>query len=279
MDIGYLGPKGSFTHAAAKAFFQTETLTSYPTLIQLIDARVAGQIDYAVVPVENTIEGSVLQTIDGIYQNLPTIQGEITLKIEQQLMVRPEYAERWKEAELVCSHPQALAQCQTFIREYFPAAEIEQMASTTLGAKRVAETPQKIIASIGSCTAAREFDLTIVKRNIQSVENNETRFWLLGDQPVESQLNFQRQKATLLVDLPFDRPGALYHLLALFAEAKINLTKIESRPQKTQLGEYFFIIDLEVPKDLQTLDRVIHLLSQQEFPVKFVGNYPTYRKP
>lgn len=279
MDIGYLGPKGSFTHSAACSYFSSGNLISYASLVQLIDARMNKQIDYAMVPVENTIEGSVLPTIDGIYQTLPTIQGELVLPIAQQLMVHKDHQEHWRKATLICSHPQALAQSQVFIRDHIPHAEIEQMASTTLGAKKVAEHPEEIYAAIGPKMAAEEYDLVIVEEDIQSVANNETRFWLLGDEPIATDLIFIQQKATLIVDLPMDRPGALYHLLEIFAKAKINLTKIESRPQKTRLGDYFFIIDLEVPEDSVIIEKALKQLDGQSFPFNLIGNYPTYRKP
>ncbi|MEO1770615.1 prephenate dehydratase [Candidatus Enterococcus ferrettii] len=279
MDIGYLGPKGSFTHSAACSYFSNGNFISYSSLVQLIDARMNKQIDYAMVPVENTIEGSVLPTIDGVYQTLPTIQGELVLPIAQQLMVHKDHQNQWQNATLICSHPQALAQSQVFIRDRIPNAEIEQMASTTLGAKKVADHPKEIYAAIGPKMAAKEYDLVIVEEDIQSVANNETRFWLLGDEPIDTELLFAEQKATLIVDLPMDRPGALYHLLEIFAKAKINLTKIESRPQKTRLGDYFFIIDLEVPENSTVLDNALAQLDGQNFPFNLIGNYPTYRKP
>ncbi len=279
MDIGYLGPKGSFTHSAASSYFSSGNLISYDSLMQLIDARMNKQIDYAMVPVENTIEGSVLPTIDGIYQTLPTIQGELILPIAQQLMVHKNNQDRWQEATLICSHPQALAQSQVFIHKNLPQAEVEPMASTTLGAKKVVEHPEEVYAAIGSKMAADEYDLVIVKEGIQTVANNETRFWLLGDEPIATNLIFVEQKATLLIELPMDRPGALYHMLGIFSKADLNLSKIESRPQKTKLGEYFFIMDIEVPSDPAVLQTALERLEKQAFPFNLIGNYPTYRKP
>lgn len=275
MKVGYLGPRGSFTYAAAHQFFSAEVLTPYESLTALLEAQRRREIDYCVVPIENTIEGSVLPTLDLIFKTLPTIQAEIVLPIQQQLMVHPDHQEDWEQTTLICSHQQALAQSQNFILEHFPTVDIEQMGSTALGAQKVAEHPENNYAAIGSREAAAQFGLTIVQENIQSIETNETRFWVLGTQPIQSDLVFEKRKATILFDLAQDHPGALYKGLAFFAEEKINLTKIESRTRKTKLGEYFFIIDLEVPIG-NKLTAVLQRLNQEKFTVKLIGNYPTY---
>lgn len=275
MKVGYLGPKGSFTYSAATNFFASEELLPYDSLTALLEALRNGVLEYCMVPIENTIEGSVLPTLDLIFQTLPTIQAEIVLPIRQQLMVHSNHAAHWQETELICSHPQALAQSQLFLMKHFPTVDIEQLGSTTLGAQKVAQNPDKKYAAIGSQEAATQFDLQIIQEDIQSIDNNETRFWLLGNQPLISDLPQENQKVTLLFDLAMDRPGALYQCLAFFAAEKINLTKIESRTQKKKLGEYFFIIDLERPQEKQ-LERVLQQLTTQHFDVTLIGDYPTY---
>lgn len=107
--------------------------------------------------------------------------------------------------------------------------------------------------------------------------NNETRFWLLGSKPSASNLEAVDYKATLFVDLPENRPGALYQVLAVFAQKQLNLTKIESRPQKTQLGEYFFVVDVAVKAQAKELQEAISLLQEQQFPVHLIGQYPVYK--
>lgn len=276
MKVGYLGPKGSFTYSAARNFFSDEVLFPYESLTALLEEQRKQTLDYCVVPIENTIEGSVLPTLDLIFQTLPTIQGEITLAIQQQLMVHPKHAQTWQETELICSHQQALAQSQVFLMSHFPTVAIEQMSSTAQGAKKVADHPASHYAAIGSEEAARQFGLTIVQRNIQSIDENETRFWILGEKPLATELVSGKNKATVLFDLATDHPGALYQCLAVFSEEKINLTKIESRTQKTKLGEYFFIIDLETPQE-DCLQKVLQRLKSQNFAVTLIGDYPTYR--
>ena len=217
----------------------------------------------------------MLPTLDLIFQTLPTIQAEIVLPIQQQLMVHPAHADSWQETELICSHQQALAQSQVFLMNHFPTVNIEQMGSTAQGAQKVADHPDKRYAAIGSRDAAEQFGLTIVQENIQSIGENETRFWVLGGIPVEGNLIQGKNKATVLFDLAADHPGALYQCLAIFASEKINLTKIESRTQKTKLGEYFFIIDLETP-EAGKLQKVLQQFKEQNFTVTLIGNYPTY---
>lgn len=275
MEVGYLGPRGSFTYSAAANFFSEEELLPYDSLTALLEEQRKGTLDYCVVPIENTIEGSVLPTLDLIFQTLPTIQAEIVLPIQQQLMVHPTHADSWEETALICSHPQALAQSQVFIMNHFPTVDIEQTGSTAQGAQKVADNPAMKYAAIGSRDAATQFGLRIVQENIQSIGENETRFWVLGTNPLQGDLPQGQNKATLLFDLAADHPGALYQCLAIFAAEKINLTKIESRTQKTKLGEYFFIIDLETPEDGK-LQKVLHQLEKQNFSVTLIGDYPTY---
>ncbi len=275
MKVGYLGPRGSFTYSAAANFFNENVLLPYDSLTALLEEQRKGALDYCVVPIENTIEGSVLPTLDLIFQTLPTIQAEIVLPIQQQLMVHPAHADSWQETELICSHQQALAQSQVFLMNHFPTVDIEQIGSTAQGAQKVADNPEKRYAAIGSRDAAKQFSLTIVQENIQSISENETRFWVLGEQPVAGNLPHGKNKATVLFDLASDHPGALYQGLAIFAAEDINLTKIESRTQKTKLGEYFFIIDLETPAK-EKLNKVLLQLKEQNFAVTLIGDYPTY---
>lgn len=275
MKVGYLGPKGSFTYSAAVNFFEEADLFPYDSLTALLEEQRKGTLDYCVVPIENTIEGSVLPTLDLIFQTLPTIQAEIVLPIQQQLMVHPSHADSWEKTELICSHQQALAQSQVFLLNHFPTVHIEQIGSTAQGAQKVADNPEKRYAAIGARAAAERFGLTIVQENIQSISENETRFWVLGEQPLSSNLAQGMNKATVLFDLAADHPGALYQCLAIFAAEKINLTKIESRTQKTKLGEYFFIIDFETPEE-DKLQKVLRQFEEQNFTVKLIGNYTTY---
>ncbi|MBO0412163.1 prephenate dehydratase [Enterococcus hulanensis] len=275
MKVGYLGPRGSFTYSAAANFFNENVLLPYDSLTALLEEQRKGALDYCVVPIENTIEGSVLPTLDLIFQTLPTIQAEIVLPIQQQLMVHPAHADSWQDTELICSHQQALAQSQVFLMNHFPTVDIEQIGSTAQGAQKVADNPDKRYAAIGSRDAAKQFGLTIVQENIQSISENETRFWVLGEQPVAGNLPHGKNKATVLFDLASDHPGALYQGLASFAAEDINLTKIESRTQKTKLGEYFFIIDLETPAK-EKLNKVLLQLKEQNFTVTLIGDYPTY---
>lgn len=277
MKIGYLGPKGSFTYSAVTSYFKNGEWISYDSLINLIDAQLNKEITYAMVPIENSIEGSVLPTLDHIYETLPSIQGEIILPIRQQLMVHKERQKEWRQTKKICSHPQALAQSQLFLRTHFPKVEIEQVGSTAQGAQQVANHPEQALAAIGPLSAAEEFGLVVVQKDIQTIVNNETRFWLLGSKPSASNLEAVDYKATLFVDLPENRPGALYQVLAVFAQKQLNLTKIESRPQKTQLGEYFFVVDVAVKAQAKELQEAISLLQEQQFPVHLIGQYPVYK--
>lgn len=276
MKIGYLGPKGSFTYSAATRYFKQGTFLSYDSLIDLIEAQLEKEITYAMVPIENTIEGSVLPTLDHVYETLPSIQGEIVLPIRQQLMVHPTQQANWRNITKICSHPQALAQSQLFLRANFPKVEIEQVGSTAQGARQVATHPEECLDAIGSKEAANEFGLTIVQSDIQSIATNETRFWVLSAAPVDAKLQKNSHKATFFVDLPENKPGALYQVLSVFANNQVNLTKIESRPQKTRLGEYFFVIDVAIDDKIDKVNELMEVLKEQGYPTHLVGCYPVY---
>lgn len=276
MKIGYLGPKGSFTYSAVRSYFNNGEFLPYQSLVELIDAQRNREIAYAMVPIENTIEGSVLPTLDHVYETLPSLQGEIVLPIRQQLMVHPAQKNNWQKITKICSHPQALAQSQLFLRTHFPKVEIEQFGSTAQGAQQVAAHPEQCLAAIGSKEAAEEFGLVIVQEDIQMISTNETRFWLLGAAPIDAKLNATGRKATLFIDLPENKPGALYQVLSFFAGQQLNLTKIESRPQKTHLGEYFFVIEVAIEEQAEQLTKVIQSLNEEAFSTQLLGCYPVY---
>ncbi|SJZ69412.1 prephenate dehydratase [Pilibacter termitis] len=275
MKIGYLGPESSFTHTAAVNAFPSEYLVPYRSIPACIKAVEFHEVDLAIVPIENTLEGSVNTTVDYLFhQSTIPVGAEIVLPIYQQLMVSKENKERWEEVTKILSHPQALAQSQEFIRQYFPNADLEQTPSTAYAASFVSEHPQEKIAAIAPRASAEKYDLEIVKENIQDIASNHTRFWIIGkDEAHLPYLPVEREQMSIAITMPSNMPGSLYKALSAFSWREINLSKIESRPLKTSLGEYFFLIDLVVDKPLELIEFALEEIRLLGGEVKIFGKY------
>ena len=272
MKIAYLGPKGSFSHHVVQTAFPKEKLQAFANITDVIKAYEQGLVDYSVVPVENSIEGSVHETLDYLFHQA-RIQAvaEIVQPIHQQLMVVPGYS----KIEKIFSHPQALAQGKRFIDAHYPDAKIEVTASTAYAARFISEHPDQPYAAIAPRSSAEEYGLELIAEDIQEMEANFTRFWVLGAEIPKIPLNSQAEKMSLALTLPDNLPGALYKALSTFAWRGIDLTKIESRPLRTALGEYFFIIDIDYSDK-----ELVHFARQELEAIgiqhKILGTYPIF---
>ena len=197
--------------------------------------------------------------------------AEIVQPIHQQLMAVPGQS----KIEKIFSHPQALAQGKKFIDEHYPDAQLEVTASTAYAARYVSEHPDQPFAAIAPRSSAEEYGLELIAQDIQEMEANFTRFWVLGPNLPQIPLSPGSEKMSLALTLPDNLPGALYKALSTFAWRGIDLTKIESRPLKTALGEYFFIIDVDYA------DKELVHFAQKELKTigiqyKVLGAYPIY---
>lgn len=277
--LAFLGPHGTFSEEAALALtagLQIQRLP-YPSIIDVIVAVDKGEVDYGVVPIENTIEGTVNTALDWLIHevDLP-IMGELALPISQHLLV----AKREEQLELsaierILSHPHAIAQCHNFIREHLPQAVIEYTNSTAKAAQTVSEHPEEPWAAIGTRLNPEIYPLSFAWQEIQDYSNNYTRFLLIGKEPLDLPSS-SKEKTTILVTLPEDFPGALYQVLAAFAWRKINLSKIESRPTKKGLGSYYFVIDIEQKMDDVLLPGAFAEIEALGCQVRQLGTYPFY---
>ena len=272
MKIAYLGPKGSFSHHVVQTAFPKEELQSFANITDVIKAYEQGLVDYSVVPVENSIEGSVHESLDYLFHQA-RIQAvaEIVQPIHQQLMA----VSGQSKIEKIFSHPQALAQGKKFIEEHYPEAKLEVTASTAYAARFIAEHPDQPFAAIAPRNSAAEYGLELIAEDIQEMEANFTRFWVLGPEIPTIPLQSQTEKMSLALTLPDNLPGALYKALSTFAWRGIDLTKIESRPLKTALGEYFFIIDVDY-----SAKELVHFARQELEAIgiqyKILGTYPIF---
>lgn len=279
--VAFLGPRGTFTEEAARSFFDVnaDTFAAYASIPDVFDAAARGDVDYAVVPMENTIEGSVNLTLDWLIHevNLP-ILAELVLPITQHLLgAKRTVPLALHEVRKVLSHPHAVAQCHLFLREYLHDAEIEYTSSTAEAARIVSEHPDQPWAAIGPRLSGEVYQLPMLQEKIEDHQNNYTRFVLVGKQELPTEPSRQ-QKTTILVTLPSDFPGALYQVLAAFAWRKINLSRIESRPTKKGLGSYHFIIDIEQGMDEVLLPGAFAEVEAIGCQVRFLGSYPCYLK-
>lgn len=278
MKVGFLGPKATFTELAVKKVFPGFELEPYRTIPESMDAVVAEKVDLAVVPVENALEGSVNITLDYLTHvvQLPIV-GEITIPIKQHLMVHPANAENWRRVTKIFSHSHAIAQCHKFLHNQFKDIPFESVNSTAAAAKMVMDQPELNAAAIANELAAKEYGLAIVQRNIHDFDYNHTRFVVLSERALDFEAisGSSHYKTTLMVTLPTDKAGTLHMVLSAFAWRKINLSKIESRPMKTGIGNYFFIIDLEMKLDEVLIPGAMAELEALGCGVTLLGSYPS----
>lgn len=278
VKIGYLGPRGTFTKIAVDQAFNGEDKQAYETIPQCIDAVDQGEVDIGVVPIENAIEGTVHLSIDYlVHQVRLPIVAEIVVPIEQNLLVHKNFTGELADIQEIHSHRHAIAQCQQYIHKHVPNATTSFTNSTASAAEMVSENGRPI-AAIGNTLAAKEFDLRIIRENIHDYPNNDTRFIVLAkdESLVRLKQETNVEKTSLLITLPEDKAGVLHQVLSAFSWRKMNLSKIESRPMKTGLGNYFFIIDVDEPYDDALFPGVQGELEALGCKVTMLGTYPVY---
>ncbi|MDB5053439.1 MAG: Prephenate dehydratase [Bacilli bacterium] len=282
--IAFLGPEGTVTQEAARYFFAGENhlFVPYKLFADVMAATVSGETDLSVIPVENTIEGSVKDTVDLLVHevDLP-ILAEWTYPSFQNLIgFGSEYINQAGKLDLttikkIFSKDVAIAQCREFLKNHLPQAEIEFISSTAEGVKFVKEHPNEGYAAIGTKLSSEIYGLDVLADHITDHMNNFTRFMLVGHQAPALKAS-DLTKTTILVTLPEDYPGALHQVLSAFAWRKINLSKIESRPTKLKLGSYFFYIDIEGSMDSVLLPAAIAEIEAIGCIVRVLGCYPSY---
>jgi len=271
--FSYLGPPGTFSAKAAKIFAHRIKLPDaqfrpYPSIPEAILAVLRKEVDFGVVPVENSLEGSVNVTLDMLAQNSEVvIFGEVVLTVKHHLLGKP----GCEKLGVLVTHPQAFAQCYQYISKNIGSQVEVRFASSTAEAARVVSTAPPGWVAIGGEEAAKEYGLEVLVSDIQDNPLNKTRFLVLSREAAPPSGN---DKTSLVFALPEDRPGGLYHVLGVFAEAAVNLTKIESRPAKKELGDYIFFLDCLGHAALPPLREVLEKLKQKTAMLKVLGSYP-----
>lgn len=268
--IAYLGPAGTFSEQAAKRFADTLAdeyrLVPCTTVTACAEAVEDGDVRYAVVPLENSLEGSVNETLDILTTGLHLlIVAELVLSIDHALLVPSTHTGSIKT---VYSHPQALAQCRTYLRRTWPDAVTVPVLSTADAAALVAREGGES-AAIGSVHAAKQYGLQILSAGIQDSENR-TRFVVLGKAGIP---HGRAEKTSLLFSVN-NVAGSLFGVLQAFAVHGVNLTRIESRPAKKQLGDYLFFVDLDGSPDAPPVRAALRQAAADAVMLKLLGSYP-----
>jgi prephenate dehydratase len=275
MKIAYLGPEASFTQLATSQIFENETLIPHSNILDCFNAVKNGEVEKAVVPLENSIEGTVSMTLDYLYDfKKISIEAEVVMPIAHHLLVNKENP----EFDTIISHPQALAQCYHFLDKNFKDFIRKDFSSTAAAAKYVFENPDKKIAAIANSYAAKLYDLKILKKNIHDFEQNHTRFIVisLAKNQLKLKEKFIGEKTSLMITLPEDHAGGLHQVLSVFAWRNMNLSKIESRTLKTGLGNYFFYINVANKWHPILSENAIEELKSIGAKVRFLGHYQEY---
>lgn len=271
--IGYLGPKGTFSHEAMKKYTGQAAYISrdYPRIPDIFAAMQDGQLDEAIVPIENSIEGAVNATMDMMtLDNGLWIRAEVVIPVREHLLARK--GTDLADIRTVISHPQPLGQCRRFLSENLPDAVLKAAHSTAAAAEEVASGPGDM-AAIGSRAAAEAYDLEILREDIQDHDNNITRFIVLGRSDAERTGNDK----TSIIFSTEDKPGSLYRVLQIFNLWDINMTRIESRPTKNRLGRYIFFVDLLGHREDDDLRDALTMVKRKTSFLKILGSYPVSR--
>jgi prephenate dehydratase len=270
LRIGYLGPKGTFSHEALKKYIGNapHTAVDFPSIPEILLAVQDGTVDEAIVPMENSIEGAINATLDMIVLEVDLlIKAELILPIREHLLVRK--GTDIASVRYIMSHPQPLGQCRRFLTGQMPDVEIRAVYSTAAAAIEVANGNGDC-AAIGSIAATEAYGLEIIKNDIQDNDNNHTRFVVIGSRDAER----TGSDKTSLAFSTEDEPGSLYRILDIFNLWNINLSRIESRPAKNKLGRYIFFLDLIGHRDDQDLKDALTMVKRKTSFFKFLGSYP-----
>ncbi|WP_227357245.1 prephenate dehydratase [Haladaptatus salinisoli] len=262
MEVALLGPEGTYTHQAADQYFSDYgyTPTFYSTITDIFDS----DIETAIIAFENSLGGGVEGMIDLLRERYITITGEQILEIDHCLLSRES---DFEAIERVRSHPQALTQCKSLIQEH--GWETVEASSTAKAASEVGANE----AALASPLAGTVHGLNVLGEGVQDTKSNATRFLILNG-PMDE----ENDKTSLILDPPEDRPGQLHSILGSFSGHEINLSYIQSRPTKRELGDYYFYIEAEIDQESEAFGKARQCLETYT-AVDVLGSYPSANHP
>ncbi len=265
--IAVLGPEGTWTHQAAiKQFGHAAEYVALPSFAEVFDLVTRKKADFGVLPIENSFNGAVSDTLDLLVDSPLKICGQILLRIDHCVLANcPK-----DEIKTIYSHPQALAQCKQWLKEQLPHAELIPVASTARAAENAMAGAAEGVAALGTPLSAELCDLTVLEYSIQDSATNTTRFLILGEEECEPTGN-DRTSILFAID---DKPGALVSALGAFESFSVNLSKIESRPSKQKAWEYVFYVDVAGHAKTDEVQQAISTLQEHCSMIKVLGSYP-----
>jgi len=272
LKIAFQGELGAYSEMAVYDFFgQNVEVKPCKSFDEVFENVKAGTVDYGVVPIENSIEGSVNRTYDLFLEYDLKVCGEIIIRISHCLIAHK--GATIDQIETVYSHPQALAQCRKFLEQH--KLQAISTFDTAGSVKMIKEKNMMNSAAIASERAAQIYDMSILAREIEDIKNNSTRFFVLDkkDSP------YSGEDKTSIIFATKSIPGALYKILGEFAERNINLTKIESRPTKQTPWEYHFYLDFEGHRTEHKCQEALKSIKDKTIFIKILGSYKAAKKP
>jgi len=267
LQVAYLGPEGTFTQAAAlKHFGHAAVCVPQGTIDAVFSEVESGQCDYGIVPVENSTEGMVSHTLDSFMDSALKITGEVELPIAHHLLVAPGASA--DGVRRICAHQQALAQCRAWLEVHWPKVEKQAVSSNGEAARLAAADPAT--AAIAGAMAAEAYDLESLASNIEDAADNTTRFLVVGRTEVPP----SGADKTSIVVSSRNKPGALFALLDPFRRHGVSLTRIDTRPSRTEKWAYVFFIEFEGHLQDPNIAGIVRELEEQSILLKPLGSYP-----
>ncbi|MFX0029664.1 MAG: prephenate dehydratase [Candidatus Hermodarchaeota archaeon] len=269
--VGYLGPDGTFTHQAALEYFPKAGTEFSPisNSLEIFENLEKNIIDFGVIPIENSLQGTVRETLDLLIEKEVIIYGEIELRIIQNL-ISVENSDLSK-IQNILSHPQAFAQARMWLKANVPNANLVSVNSTAEAMRKVHELNDNSYAAIGPEFSSKLFNLRILSSNIEDNPLNFTRFLIISKRENEYK---EGKIKTSIIFVVKHTPGALYSVLKIYADANINLLKIESRPRRRGRWEYIFLMDFEGDKEDPRIKKILENMSNNVIWYKILGSYP-----
>ncbi len=271
--IAYLGPAGTFSEEAVLLYDNTAQRIPFPSFSAVAAAVESGMADEGIVAIENSIEGSVTDTLDMLIHDSPLrIKNELILPISQYLLVKKGTSS--SEIKIIFSHPQALAQCRRFLERCFPKAQMVAALSTVAAVEEMLSCTSPS-AAIAPGRAAVIYGTDILASGIQDQKSNVTRFVVLS---VKDHAPTGHDKTSLCFSFSDDRAGLLFGVLTELAKYNVNLCKIESRPTKENLGRYIFLLDIDGHREDAIIAEILTRIEAQTSLFKVFGSYPRYQQ-
>jgi chorismate mutase / prephenate dehydratase len=268
MNISYLGPKGTFSELALVTYFNNNSkIIAKSSIEDVFKSIIDLSCKYGIVPVENSIEGAVNNTLDQLLENDIYIVGEITIPIKQCLLSKNKTINKLTK---IYSHSQSFAQCRKWISQNIPDAILSPVLSNSEGAISIKKEDD---ACIGPEILASYYGLNVLADNIQDFKNNETRFLVICKEMIDIKSPSNSKTSIVVTPKSENKSGSLYHLLKPFSENNINLTRIESRPLKVENWQYSFFIDFEGYYDNENIQRTFELIKEDNNDLKLLGSY------